>query len=144
MTSRAESLRAEHVAAGDAAGSAAAARRAELRELHRRGELVSAGDKLAAVVVWMDSDDAGDVQLAHDVALAAMGKEPSARPLAAFAFDRLRLLAGRPQKFGTQVVVRDGRRVLWEVDATTTDSERAKWGVPGLAELVRAVAVPRS
>jgi hypothetical protein len=47
------------------------------------------------------------------------------------------LLAGAPQKFGTQWRARDGGRELWPVDPVTTDSERAKWGLPPLAELRR-------
>ena len=58
-------------------------------------------------------------------------------PLKVFEFDRLRLLAGAPQKFGTQWRARDGGRELWPVDPATTDSERAKWGLPPLAELRR-------
>ena len=142
MTSRAEALRAQHAADGDA--TAAAARRAEMRALHAGGGVLSANDKVAAVVVLMDSEEVADVQLAQDLALAVMAQRPSTRPLAAFAFDRLRMLAGRPQKFGTQVVVRDGARELWTMEPGTTDSERAKWGLPPLAELLRAAVTGSS
>jgi hypothetical protein len=66
-----------------------------------------------------------------------MPTERRARLLAATAYDRLRRLAGEPQKFGTQVVSRDGIRELWPVDPSTTDSERAKWDVPPFAEILR-------
>jgi hypothetical protein len=102
--------------------------------------------QLAAANALLTSDVVSDVELAHTLALAAMRAEPLARRVAATAYDRLRMLAGAPQKFGTQGVVRDGQRVQWPVDPATTDSERAKWGLPSLAELVelqrRAAASP--
>ncbi len=100
-------------------------------------------DGLAAIRALLASESVVDVERAQTLALAAMATTPAARPLAACAFDRLRMLAGRPQKFGTQVVVREGRRVLWECEAATTDSERAKWGLPSHAELLRAVDAPK-
>lgn len=98
---------------------------------------MDAAGQRAAIAALLASDAAADVERAHALALAAMRSDPQARPLAATAYDRLRLLAGVPQKFGTQVVERDGRATLWPVDPLTTDSERAKWGLPSLAELQR-------
>jgi hypothetical protein len=123
--------------AGDVQHAGASARRAEVLRLHAAGALTAAHERVAAAGLLLRSDVAAEVEAAHTLALAAMAREPSARPLAATAYDRLRLLAGAPQKFGTQVTERDGRRELWPVDATTTDSERAKWGLPTLAELRR-------
>lgn len=94
-------------------------------------------EQRAAIEALLASDAVAAVERAHMLALAAMRSDPLARPLAATAYDRLRLLAGAPQKFGTQIVERDGRRMLWPVDPLTTDSERAKWGLPSLAELQR-------
>ena len=53
--------------------------------------------------------------------------------------ERVRMLRDQPQKFGTQTVERDGRHELWPVDPATTDSERAKWDLPTLADLERGV-----
>ncbi len=103
--------------------------------------LTTAAERVAAAGLLVGSDARHDVETAQALAMAAFGALPAARPLAAAAFDRLRLLAGAPQKFGTQWLVRDGRWELWEVDATTTDSERAKWGLPALAELRRRAPV---
>jgi hypothetical protein len=69
-----------------------------------------------------------------------MGKERRARRLAAEAYDRLRCRRGQPQKFGLVAIAQDGGGELWPVDPATTDSERAKWDVPALAELRRRAA----
>lgn len=131
-------LVAEHAAGGDAA-----ARRAAVRVLHEAGRVTTARARLAAARLLVDGDRVGDVELAQTLALAAMPHEPAARRLAAEAFDRLRRLAGQPQKFGTQVVLHDGVGELWPVDAATTDSERAKWDVEPLTELRRRATMPR-
>jgi len=87
-----------------------------------------------AATVLLHGDMAA-VQRAHELALAAMASRPTARLLAATAYDRQRLLRGEPQKFGTQVVADGGGFDLWPCDPRTTDSERTKWGIPPLAEL---------
>lgn len=89
--------------------------------------------RLCATVL-ADSQRVDDVRLAHDAVLARLGEVAGARPLAARLYDRLRMLEGRPQKFGTQ---RRADGTLWPVDPATTDSERAKWSMPPLAELDR-------
>lgn len=125
--------------ARDAAAWPAA--RAEAVALHAAKRLATPAERLAAAELLVGSDEPKDVETAQALAMAAFGALPAARPLAAAAFDRLRMLAGSPQKFGTQWVARDGRWALWAVDATTTDSERAKWGLPALAELQRRAPV---
>lgn len=91
-----------------------------------------ARERAAAVLLH---GDAAAVQRAHELALAAMASRATARLLAATAYDRLRLLRGEPQKFGTQVVAAGDGYDLWPCDPRTTDSERAKWGVLPLGEL---------
>ena len=108
---------------------------------HAAGRLHTAAERFAAASLLVDSDVVEEVEAAHSLALAVMATEPRARPVAAMAYDRLRRLAGKPQKFGTQVVDDGvGGRRLWPVDPATTDSERAKWDVPPLAELRRRCA----
>ena len=125
-------------AAAGADPEGAATGRAALLALATRQQIVAPVNQVAAAALLVVSDVVAEVQAAQSLALAAMRSQAGARAIAAAAFDRLRLLAGRPQKFGTQVVLREGRRELWPVEPGTTDSERAKWGVPPLAELVRA------
>ena len=92
-------------------------------------------DPLARARALLASDDPGEVAEAERLLLGLLAGEPRARALAAAAYDRGRLLRGLPQKFGTQWVTREGRAELWAVDPGTTDSERAKWGLPPLVEL---------
>lgn len=141
--SRLAMLRAAHEADADASGPAARARIAEVRSLHAVGRLGSPADHVHAARILVDSDVVAEVELAQAILLAVLSTQPGARPLAAVAFDRLRMFAGKPQKFGTQFVVRDGSRQQWPVEPLTTDSERAKWGLPPLAELVRRGCGPR-
>lgn len=67
-------------------------------------------------------------------------------PQRLWTMDRYLLMkSGEPQRYGTQLVFRDGRSVLHEVDPAVTDEERARWNVPPLAQ-ARATAMnkPRS
>jgi hypothetical protein len=130
-------LVAAHDADGDPAGGAAAARRRAVLALHAADRLSPPSARCAAARILVHGGDRTEVELAQTFALSAMSHERAARRLAAVAYDRLRLLAGQPQKFGTQTVRRDGATALWPVDAQTTDSERAKWDVEPLAELQR-------
>lgn len=86
------------------------------------------------------SADPAEVDRAHELAVRRMRAEPRLQLVAATAYDRTRVLAGRPQKFGTQVIEQRGRLIPWPVDAATTDTERAKWGVATLARLAERVA----
>jgi hypothetical protein len=105
-------------------GQAAGVRAAAMALVRARG-LATPAERLAAAELLVGSDDPSEVDAAQALALAAFGALPAARPL------------GAPQKFGTQWRARDGGRELWPVDPATTDSERAKWGLPPLAELRR-------
>ena len=91
-------------------------------------------DRYQRALPALASTELHRVAAAYDDALAAMAGHRPARQLAAMLFDRLRLLHGQPQKFGTQRGL-DG--APWPVDPSTTDSERAKWDLPGRAELER-------
>ena len=93
---------------------------------------------LAELTRLVSSDDPIEVGRAQDRALQLMGQLKTARILAAMAYDRMRVFAGRSQKFGTQSVLVSGERVLWPVDSGATDSERAKWGLESLNNLHQA------
>lgn len=95
---------------------------------------MSALDRFQQAAAALASNDLAAVTAAHDAALSLMATHRPARALAARLYDRMRVLAGRPQKFGTQ---RGPDSALWPTDPGTTDSERAKWDLPGLADLLR-------
>ncbi len=128
-------LLAAHARDPAADDTAARERRRAMLALVAAGAVVAPADQLAAARMLLASQDPTEVAAAERLALSAMAREPAARPVAAAAYDRQRLLRGEPQKFGTQTVATDTGITLWPVAATTTDSERAKWGLPSLAEL---------
>jgi hypothetical protein len=132
-----ELLLAANRAETDFGSAAAVARRQRVHDLRAAGALGTPVAKFLAAGVLVTSELVVDVAAAEALAMAAMPHERRARRLAATAYDRLRRLRGAPQKFGTEVVCRDGRDELWPVDPLTTDSERAKWDVPPLADLRR-------
>jgi hypothetical protein len=113
---------------------------AKARALLANGPLASVEVQHAVAAALGRSDRLQDVTQAHDLALLAMASHRPSRRLAAELFDRLRVLQGQPQKFGTQPPMADG----FEVDSWTTDSERAKWDLPPLAELKAKAGVGRS
>lgn len=120
-----------------------AARRAKVEQLIDRGALVTADDHYHAAVVFQHGISPEHAWRAHVLASTAaeLGSRGApqwyqARCLAASAYDRWLVQQGRPQKFGTQYRAREGCWELVEVDPSTTDSERAEWGVPPLHESI--------
>lgn len=111
-------------------GSAAAEERA--LALLASGSVCTDAARCAAARILAGSRDVAVVRRGMEIATLAMASQPEAKAVAATCFDRLRTLAGQPQKFGTQ---RGPDGTLLPVDPATTDSERAKWGLPPLCEL---------
>jgi hypothetical protein len=126
--------------------TAAERRRSATLALVDRGGLRQPRDYFHAAAVLADSDRSDDVGRAVALSRRALELDPdllAARPLHALAVDRELLLAGRPQKFGTQTVLEAGRFKLYPVDPAVTDADRKLWGIPPLAELeARVPAAP--
>lgn len=119
-----------------------AARRKEAEELVKRGRVRQPEDALHAAALLVESDRPAQVALAAELARQALDRDPdllAARPLVATAVDRGEMLAGRPQKYGTQIVDVDGIWEVYDVDPAVTDEARAEWGLPPIAD-VRARA----
>jgi hypothetical protein len=101
-----------------------------------------ADDYIHAALVYYRADTAADAARAHELALTAIKLDPDgidsdrAKWLAAAAEDRQLKHQGKPQKYGTQLVVNGGQRGLWDVDPAITDAERERWSVPSLAEAI--------
>ena len=107
---------------------------ARVRALVAEGAVRTPSARFLAAAVLVRSDDVAAVKEAHDLALLSMQGHRPARALAARSFDKVRVLEGEVQKFGTQRAA-DGREL--PCDPATTDSERAKWDLPTLATLRR-------
>lgn len=121
-------------------------RRKRVEAIIASGGLKEPEDYYHAAWILNHGEAIEEIWRAHTLAKAAseLGLE-SARWLAAAAYDRWLMYQGRPQKYGTQIVPDGKRQRVWDVEPTTTDAERAQWGVPSLAEMERrAEEVTRS
>lgn len=102
------------------------------------GKLVTAEDLLYAAALLVTSDDAADLDRAQTLAMesATLG-DKRALPVAAEAEDKLLLMQGLAQRFGTQYAYQPsfGTWRLYAIDPTTTDEDRAFMGLPTLAEM---------
>lgn len=114
-------------------------RRRRVEQLLAEGTVVDPDDLFCAAMVFQHGADRPYYLRAHELAkrAAELGSTRPARWLAAAAYDRWLMTGGLPQKYGTQYRFANGRWVLHEVDPTTTDDERARWGVPPLAKALR-------
>ena len=120
------------------------------RQRRREAEAILAAEVVAApealyAAAWLFNHGETPDEAARGRELAlraeALGHRP-ARWLAAAALDRSLMYAGRPQKYGTNMVSDGVRWRVWDVDPATTDEERAAWDVPPLAEMhARAAAI---
>jgi hypothetical protein len=119
-------------------------RRLRVKEMLEAGEVVSADDHYHAAMVLQHGSTPDDFKLAHELSLQAAELDPdhgSAKWLAAAAKDRYLQNIGEPQIYGTQFRKVDGTWTLDAIDETAvSDEERARWGVPPLAEAKRRAA----
>jgi hypothetical protein len=97
----------------------------------------------AAAWVLNHGDTSEDAFLGHRLAEKARDLgHAQARWLAAAAIDRSLMYAGKPQKYGTNIVPDGVGYRLWDVDPATTDEERIANDVPPLDEMhARATAM---
>jgi hypothetical protein len=118
------------------------ARRKRVLEILDAGDAKVPDDWFNAALVLQHGDEIDDYKRAHELALRAAEADadlPGARWLAAATLDRMLVDEGKPQKYGTQSILKDGKWVLAEVDPSVTDEERAEWDVPTLAESQKSV-----
>lgn len=112
-------------------------RRKRVDEIIAAGGAKVADDYYHAAMVYQHGDRPEEIQRAHDLAVQAVALDPNhdnAKWLAAAAEDRKLMWEGKPQKWGTQFKKLNGTWVVWQVDPTITDAQRAAWNVPPLAE----------
>jgi hypothetical protein len=114
-----------------------AERRARVREIVDKGGATTSTDYYHAAMVYQHGAEVPEYDEAHRLAMKAVELDPEngkAKWLAAASKDRSLMWQGKPQLYGTQFKKVDDKWVLWEVDPSITDEERAKWNVPPLAE----------
>jgi hypothetical protein len=102
-----------------------ALRRQQVNEVLRQRSDLSADQLFAAAWILNHGDTVEEAGAAHELAKRATEKGLApARWLAAAALDRSLMYAGRPQRYGTNIVPDGVRYRLWDVDPDTTDAER--------------------
>ena len=111
-----------------------AARRVEVLEYIRNGQIHTARDLVYAAFIFQHGDCSEHYHFANRLAQIAMDTGyADARWLYATTLDRYLMSIGQPQKFGTQYTWVNGEYQLYPVDPTTTDAEREKYNVPSLS-----------
>jgi hypothetical protein len=114
-----------------------AQRRARVSEIVASGGAKVSDDFFHAAMVFQHGDSLKDYERAYELALKSTQLSPSherSRWLTAAALDRKLLNEGKPQRYGTQFSMVGGKLKLSPFDPTVTDSERAEWDVPSLAQ----------
>lgn len=113
-----------------------AERQERVARILAEGGAKTAEDFFHAAMVFQHGDTEEEVARAHELSMKAVELDPNhptARWLAAASKDRLLMRQGKPQLYATQYRMVDGKWVLYEVDPSVTDEERAKWDCPPLA-----------
>jgi hypothetical protein len=101
------------------------------------GQVRSPGDFYHLAMLLQHGGSPSHYQLAHELCRrAAAAGHDGAAWLSAATHDRWLMHHGLPQKYGTQYVLVDGEWTHWHTDPATTDEERARFGVPPLADLL--------
>jgi tetratricopeptide (TPR) repeat protein len=116
------------------------ARRKRAAEIVAAGGAKVAADYIHASMIFQHGDSVAEYQEANRLALAAVELDPknkSARWLAAATEDRALMNQGKPQKYATQFRKEQGKWVLYPVDPSITDAQRAEWNCPSLADAQR-------
>ena len=117
-----------------------AARRERVEALLASESGLDAGDYFHAAMIFQHGETFAHFWRAHQLAhTGARLGHPTCLWLMAAAYDRWLMGQGHPQKYGTQYLIREGRWVLYEVDPTTTDAQRARWNVPPLAHSLQRI-----
>lgn len=113
-------------------------RRRRTWEMIEVGELKVADDYFHAAMILQHGNDTIDYKMAHELASKAdeLGSNHfAAKWLSAAAWDRYLWQCGRPQWYGTQFQMLDGKWTIEPIDsAAVTGEERLEMGVPTLSE----------
>jgi hypothetical protein len=124
-----------------------AQRRQRVSEMLAHGEIRTAEDFYFAGMIYQHGEGPEDIRLAQAFATIASKLEPehpAPKWLFAASWDRYLMWKKLPQWYGTQYQVsQEGVRTLYPVDPNAvTDTERAAFHVPSLAEAMAEVKAP--
>ena len=112
-------------------------RLARVKEIVAAGGLKTANDYFIAAMLHQHGAEPSDFVDARKLAMKAAELDSTntrAKWLAAAAEDRYLWSIGKPQRYGTQFHQVDGVWTIDPIDPSVTDSERAEWNVPPLAQ----------
>lgn len=102
-------------------------------DLYAAGKVLEPRDFFHAALVLLYGEKTSHYELARTFALrSARAGEGRAWTVYAMAWDRWLLSVNRPQRYGTQIIKRNGLWTVGEVDTTVSDNERALLAVPPL------------
>jgi hypothetical protein len=111
-------------------------RREKTKALIEGGRLQNAEDFNEAAFLFQHGNDYVEVGFAHELALKAYAMDPEGLAFGwtvAATLDRYLWFRCRPQIYGTQFQITDGRYTIEPIDSDLIDdAERARWGVPPL------------
>lgn len=118
-----------------------AKRAKDAQKLDESGALCIPQQKFDAAQLLMRAQDMFVAKRGNDLATEAMQAKVTNGPwLVALTFDRWRVLAGLPQRYGTATsVLADGKKCIYAVDPAATDDERTQYGIRPLGEAFQAV-----
>jgi hypothetical protein len=102
-------------------------------DLYASGAIEDARDYFHAALVLLYGETTAHYELSRNFAHRSVKlEEARAWTVVAMAWDRWLLAAGKPQRFGTQIIKKGGRWSLGEIDPEISDLDRAFYGVPPL------------
>ncbi|NJP05822.1 MAG: hypothetical protein HC837_09475 [Chloroflexaceae bacterium] len=102
-------------------------------DLYAKGSIQDSRDNFHAALVLLYGEKTAHYDLSRTFSRrAALMGEARAWTLFAMSWDRWLISLGQPQRFGTQIIKREGRWSLGAVDTTISDLERAMYAVPPL------------
>ena len=103
----------------------------EVHTFFENGFLCTPEDKFNAAWVLRHSSNSDHLKLALEQATAAMNAHvPRAAWLTAIVFDRHQVYSGQPQRYGSMLGTPEGKLCLYAIDESTTDEDRAVYGMP--------------
>jgi tetratricopeptide (TPR) repeat protein len=112
-------------------------RRAAVAKMIEEDQLHAVDDFVHAAFIFQHGADSTAYRAANELAMRAVALDSTsvgARWIAAASMDRYLQSVGRPQIYGTQLLMRNGKWTLEPYDTTVvSDAERARWGVPPLS-----------